>query len=148
MGREINGILEGAQHDTTSRLEYAPINFPFHENASVLLINQARLLRYGFLGKLWIPSSFHKSQIPSKNTKGLEMHDHTITDHPDWINWVFEMPRSIFTKKGVLYVNECHFKKGFEYYLDCIPTILEDGCNFYSGVLDSESLAGLARRAF
>ena len=144
---KVNAILEGCDHDSPSRIHYNPINIFIPENASVLRIKDScKLLLYGkFDGFEYSGSKILK---PSINSLGWLLRDETNKNNPEWLGWVFEMPRSITTRDGRIYLAEIFYKPKWEYYFPIVPMILNDCSDFFSGRKNRDELTNLSRRAF
>lgn len=146
MQEKITAILEGCNHDSPSRIQYCPISIAIPENASVLRVRtHPRLFLYGNFRDF----EYSRGKIlkPSRESRGWLLREETGSN-PEWAGWIFEMPRSITTQDGRIYVNEIFYSSGWEYYFPLIPAILRDCSDFFNGRKSADDLSNLARRAF
>ncbi|MFH1711052.1 MAG: hypothetical protein ABH840_01955 [Nanoarchaeota archaeon] len=142
---KINSVLEGCDHDSPSKIHYAPIEIFIPENALVLRVREVKLFLYGRFNNF----EYSESKIlkPLGKSKGWNLRDENASN-PGWLGWVFEMPRSITTHDGRLYLNEVFYEPKWEYYFPLVPTILQDCSDFFSGRKSRDELAAIVRRAF
>ncbi len=141
----VQAVLEGAHPDTPSILQYVSIEVPVPE-CPVILLGRTRLALYGnidFSSQKLNPSFGIRS-----SEKGETWSDRSRPDDENWLMWMMEMPRSITTRTGKMYLNECHFTTGFKYYLNCVPQIIQDCSNFYLGNISTDQLEEIRRKAF
>ncbi|MBU3912473.1 MAG: hypothetical protein KKB21_00260 [Nanoarchaeota archaeon] len=142
---QVHAILEGADHDTPSRIAYCAVDIQIPANASVLRIRNSGLFLLGrFPDFKYSNSGTFK---PNKSIRGLPLLD-SSENNPDWVDWVFEMPRSLTTRDGRFYLSEIFYKPKWEYYFPVIPVILKDCQKFFQGALSIDDLCKIQRRAF
>ncbi len=145
---KFQAVLEGADHDTPSRIQYCPFNIYIPKNATVLLIRKTRLFLYG---RLTIPgdiNSFTEVNLPADSVRGIPLSDESTPHNPSWIDWVFEMPRSVNTNDGRFYLNKVFFDPQWHYYFPLVKPILRDCNDFYSSKISEDDLRATKRMAF
>ena len=141
-----NAILEGC-YEEPSRVHYNPIKIFIPENASVLRIKDSyNLFLYGKFDGF----KYSGSKIIStcRNSQGWLLRDETNKSNPGWISHVFEMPRSITTSDGRIYIKDIFYAPKWEWYFSIVPMILNDCSDFFSGRKNRDELTVLVRRAF
>lgn len=123
-----NLVLEGAEPNTTHLLSYCFLeDFEVPRNASIVRVGRARLfLRHNFEVIMERIRSTYKVHLDSYG--GFDLREVCPN-----INWFFGMPRSLAVSDGRLFVNECHFTSGFEYYLGSIGEVVRDSCRIFKG---------------
>lgn len=145
---KFQAVLEGAHPDTPHLIEYCPFNIPLSENATVLLVTSARLVLYGRLTTPRDVNTFQMVIRPDDSIRGIKIFDPSTPSNRDWINWIFEMPRSISTIDGRFYLSDIFFKPNWTYYFPLIKPILQDCNDFYSKRISENQLRSLERRTF
>lgn len=146
--KKFQAVLEGADHDSPSIIQYCPLEISVPENATVLIVRNTKLLLYGRLATLGNAHSFTLVKHQDNSVRGLPLLDESTPNNMDWLGWVFEMPRSINTIDGRFYLNEVFFRPDWTYYFPLVEHILDDCNNFYSKRISEEKLRSIQRSAF
>ncbi len=141
-GFENRVVLEGAESDTPHLLSYVLLDFSAPPNASILRIGSTRLLlRHSFhleSGKL---TGDYK--IGVDNYSGFDLRNFCGN-----VNFIFGMPRGLAFSDGRFFINQCHFTKGFEYYLKRVGTVVDDCSKILRGEVRDYELNELRKSAF
>ena len=122
--KKVNTILEGSFHDEVNRLQYSELELEIPSNAKSIMIGKIQFLLYGAAKDF---NRLKPEALPKANGKGWP-----LKKLDGLIDWVFESPRSLITEDGRIYVSSTYFEKGWGWYLDKIPIILNDCKKQYS----------------
>ena len=129
----VNTIMEGANHDSPSVLQYLKLPFHIPENNSILTCQSNRFLLYA------ATKDFCHVDLVDKVDGSLEgCCIESVYPHALWV--AFESQRSFITRDGRVYVSSGYFEKDWKWYLDAMPSIIEDSRRLFNGEISENDI--------
>lgn len=137
---EIESVIEGCFHDSPSKLQYSGNGLVVPRNVQVVLWEDKhhpeRYLLYGVA-----PDFAELEVVNNPFFEDRSDVDAKLGDVGGWpingtypnFGWIFESRRSITTNDGRIYVKSSYFEKGWRWYLEAVPKILEECREIFSG---------------
>ncbi len=144
-------IVEGADHDTPSRLQYEETKLEIPSNAIVVRTEKNRFGLYASLAREGDLYQVNLVEDPFREWGGWPLIDPSGRNDPMWLNWIFEMPRALVTPDGRLYVSDTFLDPDSimgDYYTPHAGAIIHDALEIFEGRKTIEELNNAGRRTF
>ncbi|OIO41009.1 hypothetical protein AUJ62_03825 [Candidatus Pacearchaeota archaeon CG1_02_32_21] len=130
----INIIMEGANHDSPSVLGYVKL-------PSDLVSIDENVRAFHYLSNKFL------LYATTKNFKNIELKDVNpnveagFSLNPPLCLWVIlEAQRSFITRDGRVYVDSDYLRDGWRWYLDAMPSIIEDSRRLFNGEISENDI--------